>query len=106
MRPTVQLPVDLHDRSDRGVCAFAFPALAKGGGGWRDEKLVLHRSRVHPSFVESFPPLRRGGQGGWSAAEHWPGTRFRGGWTRRGHAPKVRVRRFGRRYWLRTVHPP
>jgi len=36
-----------------------------GGRGWRDEKLVLHKLRVHPYFVARFfPPLRRGGQGG------------------------------------------
>ena len=61
---------------------------------------------IIPVSVAQFPPLVKGGSGGVVPAEPGPGTRFRGGWTRRGHPPKGRVRRFGRRCWLCPVHPP
>jgi hypothetical protein len=41
-----------------------------GGVLWGDEKFVLHWSGVHLSFVARVPPLRRGGQGGWSRRNH------------------------------------
>jgi hypothetical protein len=38
-----------------------------GAQPWAGENLVLHKLRVHPdSVARFFPPLRRGGQGGWS----------------------------------------
>jgi len=66
---------------------------------WADEKLALHKLRVHPDSVARFSPPCEGGAGGVVPAKPGPGTRFRGGWTPRNC-------RLGRRCWLCPVHPP
>jgi hypothetical protein len=49
-------------REEFGLAALAWLPVAR----WRDEKSVLNKLRVHRDFVAPFfPPLAKGGQGGW-----------------------------------------
>ncbi len=60
--------------------------------------MILHKLSVHPDSAARFPPLRRGGQGGWS-----PRTRNLVCGSRVAETP--RNFRLGRDRWLCPVTP-